>query len=244
MFKNHSVRLIYHLYLIKTRKLTKRGAKLKAKTIVILIVVALLCTSVASAGFFDWITGQAFSLRNVFQKSAVSKAEVTNTVADNNAAARVSPVGKNTASRSSVNEFSQAVKADELAGLPDNAFWVHIENRLMQADNWIAQFDQSDVSGASRNIANAPATDGDSINKGESRTICEKTVRLVNVGSSNAIIDVNGVAKSISSGSTSTVNGVTISVSSVSMGTSAVLKMECAAANAPTLSKNLVGVKV
>lgn len=123
---------------------------MKAKTIVILIVVALLCTSVASAGFFEWVTGNAFSLKNIIQpKAAASKAEVTKTVADNNAAARASPAGKNAATKVSPTEFdSKAVEESS-----DPAFWVHVENALMQSENWMNQFDKGGV----RAATNAPA---------------------------------------------------------------------------------------
>ena len=122
---------------------------MKAKTVLIILIVALLCTSIASAGFTEWVTGKAISLKSFFQKSTAKTAEVK-AVAGNNAATQVSPT-----------EFDSNVKANELAMLPDNAFWVHIENRLMQADNWITQFDKQEVSGvnaaARAGATNAPA---------------------------------------------------------------------------------------
>lgn len=135
---------------------------MKAKLVLILLVVALLCTSIASAGFTEWVTGKAVSLKSLFSRNTATKAEITNTGITNNNAANLPAAGKNTAAKAtkvSPTEFDSNIKANELAMLPDNAFWVHVENRLMQADNWITQFDKQDVSGASRNAAaNTPIT--------------------------------------------------------------------------------------
>ncbi|MDI6722431.1 MAG: hypothetical protein QMD97_02635 [Candidatus Aenigmarchaeota archaeon] len=100
---------------------------MKAKIVFIVLIVALLCTSIVSAGFSDWLTGKAVSLKSLFGKKAVSPQP----------AAAKSPVAVTVSSA----EWSKGVKADQLAGLPDSAFWVHVENRLMQAENWMKQFD-------------------------------------------------------------------------------------------------------
>lgn len=54
-----------------------------------------------------------------------------------------------------------------------------------------------------------------SMNAGDSVTIEGKTVKLTNVGTSNAVVDVDGVTKSITSGNTATVNGVEVTIDSV-----------------------------
>ncbi len=70
---------------------------------------------------------------------------------------------------------------------------------------------------------------------GDSLSACGgKTVKLINVGTSNAVVDVDGTSKSIARGATNVVNGVEVTVVSVVSRTlasdsSAVLKLKCAA---------------
>ncbi len=61
------------------------------------------------------------------------------------------------------------------------------------------------------------------LNAGDSVSVdvsgVKKTVKLDNVGTSNAVVNVDGVTKSLSSGSTATVNGVEVTVDSVTSRT-------------------------
>lgn len=103
---------------------------MKAKTVLIVLIVALLCTSIASAGFTDWVTGKAISLRSLFSKNTATKAEITNSGITNNNAANLPAAGKNTAAKISDNspaEWDTSVKAYK-----GDALLVHTENILRQ----------------------------------------------------------------------------------------------------------------
>ncbi|HII15371.1 MAG TPA: hypothetical protein HA362_03580 [Nanoarchaeota archaeon] len=93
---------------------------MKAKTLIVLVIVALLCTSIASAGFVDWITGKVSLnfLKRAKTDAAKAPAAVSTKEVSPAAADKVQPV-----------EWDTSVKAYK-----GDALLVHTENTLRQLE--------------------------------------------------------------------------------------------------------------
>lgn len=101
---------------------------MKAKLVLVLILVALLCASVASAGFFDWVTGKAITLKSLFKKSPATNTAVPpadKAVAANNAA----PAADKKVQNAPAEFDSSPVK------FSGDVLLTHIDNRLRQMEN-------------------------------------------------------------------------------------------------------------
>lgn len=106
---------------------------MKLKMILILLIVALLCTSIVSAGFFDWVTGKAVSLKSLFSKNAVN---ANNAALQAKQPSAVSPVevSKTKISPTEFDSTPAAYSGDQLL--------VHVENRLRQMENNLKMTDE------------------------------------------------------------------------------------------------------
>lgn len=106
---------------------------MKIKALIVLVIVALLCTSIVSAGFSDWVTGKAVSLKNMLTKKTPVTADKTVVTADKTPKAITN------------NAKAELDKTPaQIASLPDNAFWVHWENNINQFDSLLKQIEQKE----------------------------------------------------------------------------------------------------
>ena len=94
---------------------------MKAKTLIVLLIVALLCTSIASAGFFDWLTGKV-------SLNFLKRAKTTDAT---KAPAAVSP---KEASPVAVDKVSSVEWGTSVKDSRGDSLLVHTENTLRQLE--------------------------------------------------------------------------------------------------------------
>ncbi|MFA5888527.1 MAG: hypothetical protein WC852_07500 [Candidatus Nanoarchaeia archaeon] len=101
---------------------------MKAKTVLIVLIVALLCTSIASAGFTEWVTGKAISLKSIFSKKAVTNSEITNTGVK-------TEITNSGVKAAAANKVSPAEFDSTPVKFSGDQLLTHVDNRLRQMEN-------------------------------------------------------------------------------------------------------------